>query len=415
MTKLLYVLGIGCYGMAIHLAAIFHGKARAWVQGRQHWRQHLKEAMPSDKRHRIWFHCASLGEFEQGRPVLEQIRKEFPGHFILLSFFSPSGYEAKKNDPLADHVCYLPLDGARSSRQFVEIVSPSLVFFVKYEFWYFYGKFLHERKIPFFCLSAIFRPGQIFFKPWGVFFRKILTRYSHLFVQDQASLELLYKNRIPSVTVSGDTRFDRVMENSRRKADFPLIEQFTSGQLTLVAGSTWPEDEKVLAALMKEVPTLKMIIAPHELGESRLRKLESRFEGKALRYSQLGSSPGQQASVLIIDSIGMLSLLYRYGKYAYLGGGFGSGIHNILEAAVYGKPVFFGPHFNKFREARDLKAMGGGIPVKNAAALLQAFDRLENDPEQYRLLCQKNQKYIEDRKGATEILMNYLRINFVNF
>ena len=224
--KVLYYLFIQLYGLLIRIASLFSNKAKEWVNGRKGWKQKLKDALKNSSSSRIWFHCASLGEFEQGRPVLEQLRKDFPNHFILLSFFSPSGYEAKKNEPIADYVCYMPLDGPQTSKAFVNILNPSLVFFVKYEFWFFYGKELFRRKISFYCLSAIFRPGQIYFKPWGKFFKKILTRYTHLFVQDQASLELLYRNSIPSVTVSGDTRFDRVLEISSRNTSFPLIENF---------------------------------------------------------------------------------------------------------------------------------------------------------------------------------------------
>lgn len=410
--ELIYQISIGLYGLLISVAAVFNGKAAKWVQGRSQWQRKMKEALSGTTKKRIWFHCASLGEFEQGRPVLQQIRNEFPEHFIVLTFFSPSGYEVKKNEKLADYVCYLPLDGPKNSRAFIQLLNPSLVFFVKYEFWYFYGKMLHSRKIPFFCISAIFRPGQVFFKSWGKFFKKILTRYTHLFVQDQASLELLYRNSIPSVTVSGDTRFDRVLENSRRDADFPALKDFCAKGTTIVAGSTWPGDEKVLASILMKNPSLQLVIAPHELGESRLKNIESRFEGKVMRYSRMQAAIPSDVKVLIIDSIGILSLLYRLGKYSYVGGGFGSGIHNILEAAVYGQPVFFGPNFRKFKEARDLKATGAAMSVRNAGEFIAHFNKLESDPAYYNQMMASNRKYIESRKGATEILMNYLRLNY---
>lgn len=411
--SVLYFILVQLYGFVIRIGSLFSSKARLWVNGRTNWQQHLKSALSGNTKPRIWFHCASLGEFEQGRPVLEQLRKDFPNHFIVLSFFSPSGYEVKKNEVLADYVCYMPLDGPKASKAFINILNPSLVFFVKYEFWYFYGKELHRRKISFYCLSAIFRPGQIYFKPWGKFFKKILTRYTHLFVQDQASLELLYRNSIPSVTVSGDTRFDRVLEISSRETSLPLIENFCKNQTSFIAGSTWPEDEKALSVLLQAYPELKIVIAPHEISESRLRGIESKFKGKTQRYSRITGSIDSNTNVLIIDSIGLLSLIYRFGKYTYVGGGFGKGVHNILEAAVYGKPVFFGPNHQKFKEARDLKAMGGGIGIKHGKGFVAAFEMMESNEVNYTTLSAKNRKYIEDRKGATATLMNYLAMNYI--
>ena len=410
--ELLYLLAVEAYGLGIRIASLFLPKAKEWVQGRRNWEQKLATDLQGKPAHRIWFHCPSLGEFEQGRPVLEQIRKQYPQHCIVLSFFSPSGYNAKKNEPLADVVTYMPLDGKLRSRKFLKLLNPQMVFFVKYDFWYFYGKVLHAQKTPFFCVSANFRPGQLFFKPWGKFFRKILTRYTHIFVQDQSSLELLYKQAIPSVTVSGDTRFDRVLENAARPADFPMLKKFSESGTVMVAGSTWSGDERVLANLLRMNPDLRLIIAPHEISERGLQSLEKRFFGKAVRYTKAHEQDISDARVIIIDTIGMLSLIYRFGKYAYVGGGFGKGIHNVLEAAVYGKPVFFGPNFKKFREARDLKAMGCGIAVRRTSDLKAEFSALEGNQEEYTRLAAKSRKYIEDRKGATEILMNFLRMNY---
>lgn len=410
--ELLYLLAVEAYGFGIRIASFFLPKAKEWLEGRQDWEKKLADQLQGKPAYRIWFHCPSLGEFEQGRPVLEQIRQQYPDACIVLTFFSPSGYNAKKNEKLADVVTYMPLDGKIRSKRFLRLLNPQMVFFVKYDFWYYYGKVLHSQKIPFFCVSANFRPGQIFFKSWGRFFRKILTRYTHIFVQDQTSLELLYKSAIPSVTVSGDTRFDRVLENSERPADFPLLEKFAASGTVIVAGSTWSGDEKVLADLLRSNDKLKLILVPHEISEAGLQRLEQRFFGKSVRYTATGENEIVQARVVIIDTIGMLSLLYRFGKYAYVGGGFGRGIHNILEAAVYGKPVFFGPNFKKFREARDMKAMGCGILVKRPADLKSELARLEANGDEYAKLAAKSHKYIEDRKGATEILMNFLRMNY---
>lgn len=410
--EFLYLLAVEAYGLGIRIAALFHPKAKDWVEGRRNWSRKLKEQLQDKPARRIWFHCPSLGEFEQGRPVLEQIRKQYPDHCIVLTFFSPSGYNARKNEKLADVVTYMPLDGKIRSKKFLRMVNPELVFFVKYDFWYFYGKQMYRQKTPFFCVSANFRPGQIFFTAWGRFFRKILTRYTHIFVQDQSSLELLYKNAIPSVTVSGDTRFDRVLENKERAADFPLLQQFCEKGVVMVAGSTWPADDKLLADLLRTNDQLKLVLVPHEISEPGLQRVEQQFFGKTIRYSVASENDMKKARVVIIDTIGMLSLLYRFGKYSYVGGGFGRGIHNILEAAVYGKPVFFGPNFKKFREARDLKAMGCGIVVKKSSDLKAEFSKLEANADEYTKLSLKSQKYIEDRKGATEILMNFLRMNY---
>ena len=412
--ELLYALLVSLYGVLIRLASPFNAKAAEWVKGRKNWAAALQNKLSNEQRPVIWFHCSSLGEFEQGRPVLEQLRREYPQHCLVLTFFSPSGYLQKQNEPLADLVFYLPLDGFRSSKAFLDILQPELAFFVKYEFWYYYGRQLHLRKIPFFCISAIFRPGQIFFRPWGAFFKKILTRYSHIFVQDQASLELLYRNSIPSVTVSGDTRFDRVLENRQRTISLPAVEKFCVGKQVMVAGSTWPADEKVLRQMLKDHDEVFLILAPHETDGRRIAQIERIF-AHTQRYSVVKADAevlAQDTRVLIIDSIGLLSQLYRYGKCCYVGGGFGKGIHNILEAAVYGKPVFFGPNYTKFKEARDLKAFGGGIPVKSGNKLTDKFGELMHEDLMYEELCRKNRKYIEDRKGATEILMNYLRLNY---
>lgn len=410
----IYALSLTLYGLLIRLVSPFNAKAAEWVKGRRNWAPALRNALLNEQRPIIWFHCSSLGEFEQGRPVLEQLRKEYSRHCIVLTFFSPSGYLQKQKEPLADVVFYLPLDGYQSSEIFLDILKPELAFFVKYEFWYYYGRQLHLRKIPFFCISAIFRPGQIFFRPWGAFFKKILTRYSHIFVQDQASLELLYRNSIPSVTVSGDTRFDRVLENRQRTISLPAVEKFCVGKQVMVAGSTWPADEKVLRQLLKANDDVVLILAPHETDSRRIVQIEKAFD-HTQRFSTVKADTdaiAQDTRVLIIDSVGLLSHLYRYGKCCYVGGGFGKGIHNILEAAVYGKPVFFGPNYSKFKEARDLKAFGGGIPVKSGSRLTEKFEELIREDLVYEELCRKNRKYIEDRKGATEILMNYLRLNY---
>lgn len=401
------------YVLGIRVASLFNPKAALWIKGRKGWKKKLQAELEGKSTSRIWFHASSLGEFEQGRPVLERLRHEYPDHCIVLTFFSPSGYQPRKTEALADVVCYMPLDGPVRSREFIESVKPGMVFFVKYDFWYFYGRYLQQRRIPFFCLSAVFRPSQIYFKAWGDFYRRILLRFTHLFVQDQASLELLYRHLITNVTVSGDTRFDRVLQNSRREADFPFLSAFSAQGPCLVAGSTWPADEAVLAEVLEALPQMRLIIAPHETGEGRIRQLLQRFGNKARSWTELEhlTTPDEDLKVVVIDRIGLLSVVYRFGKYTWLGGGFGSGIHNILEAAVYGKPVCFGPRYQKFSEARELRKLGGAASFRKAGELVAYLQEMEASASVYESRCKINAQFIKQRTGASDIVMNYLRLN----
>jgi 3-deoxy-D-manno-octulosonic-acid transferase len=387
-------------------------KAKLWLEGRAE-QVSLWEHLATKKEQRIWFHCASLGEFEQGRPVLEQLRKEYPEHKIVLTFFSPSGYSIRKNTLLADYVFYLPLDHPITSKKFIAAIKPSMAFFVKYEFWYFYGRELFKRKIPFFCISAIFRPSQIFFKPLvGVFFRKMLLKYTQIFVQDQDSLKLLYKQRITNVTVAGDTRYDSVYQNFTKSEAILEVEKFCGIDRIMVCGSTWPEDEKVLLPLIQSTEgKIRFIIAPHEISTAHLEQLKNSISRSSIFYSEWVKNPAEKFDVLIIDNVGMLSRLYKYGHFAYIGGGFGAGIHNILEAAVYGVPVFFGPHYKKFREANELIASKGAFPVENADHLLAMFATLLEETSLYNSIIEKNRKFVFERIGTTELIMKYLRMN----
>lgn len=409
--ELIYLLGIKCYGLAIHLAALFHPKAQQWVKGRRGWRKKLDAALlPGEKR--ILFHCASLGEFEQGRPLLEGLRKKYSDHKIVLTFFSPSGYNIRKTDPLADYVFYLPNDGPLNARDFVAKVNPSLVFFVKYEFWHFYLKALKKQKVPCYLVSAIFRPHQPFFLPvLSPFFKKMLKRYTHIFVQTQSSLELLYKNAISHVTVTGDTRFDRVYHNSQTTRELPEFNLFKGNHRLMVAGSTWPADEKLLASFYPALRDgFRLVIAPHETGEKAVNRVMRYFGSDAIRYSQWNRQP-TTSPVLIIDSVGMLSSIYRYADVSYVGGGFGSGIHNILEAVVFGVPVFFGPRYHKFREAIELIHWKGAFSVNNAGQLSALFTDMMSDPKRLERIHNINVKYIENNKGSTDLIIKYLEIN----
>jgi len=409
---IIYFLLVSFYGLAIRIASIFNPKAKLWVKGRSEQKQKIRSLRNNDEK-RIWFHCASLGEFEQGRPVIEAVRKDYPNYKIVLTFFSPSGYEVKKDDPIADYVFYLPLDSPANAKSFIRSVNPTLVFFVKYEFWYFYGKELQKRKIPYFCISAIFRSKQIFFQPFiGEFFRKILLRFTHIFVQDQESLSLLYKLRVARVTVSGDTRFDRVYQNSLSGIDLPLIKSFVENKKTIVFGSTWAKDESVFVNFINDKKNdFKFIIAQHEISREGILNLRKQIVKSTVTYSDLSPANNFNADVLIIDSIGILSRIYAYANYAYIGGGFGAGIHNILEAAVYGLPIFIGPNFSKFKEAVDLVKSNSAFVINQTSDLQLAITRIEADLEEYKRIAATNKKYVESRKGSTEVVIGYLELN----
>lgn len=409
----LYYLGVKSYGIAIIFISFFNKKASRWVKGRVGIFKHIENTLqPGEKR--IWFHCPSLGEFEQGKPVLDALREEYPDHKIVLTFFSPSGYEIKKNEPMVDYVFYLPLDGPSNSKWFVKTVQPTLAFFVKYDFWHFYIQELYRKKIPVFSVAAIFRPSQIYFKVYGSFFKNILRRFTHLFVQNQQSLELLYKNNLSQVSVSGDTRFDRVYQNSRNSNPLPEIEKFKNNQMLFVAGSTWHADEKIIAELIHQHPEMKFIIAPHEINLHHIEILCHSLKYKSMLFSKINSANIADFDVLIIDNIGMLSRLYAYADLTYVGGGFGAGIHNTLEAIAFGAPVIFGPNYEKFQEARDLIEQQTAFVINSSEELIRVVNYLQMEAERRKEIIQKNIRYIENKKGATGVVINYLRINFPN-
>ena len=376
--RLVYSIGILFYSVGIRIAALFgHRNARLMVAGWKRWSQEV--AKLSHQRPTAWFHAASLGEFEQARPVLEEYRRRHPDHQILVTFFSPSGYEVRKNYALADAICYLPMDTPRNVRRFVSAAHPDKVFFVKYEFWYNYLNAIKNWGAKTYIFSSIFRPGQYFFRWYGGWFRRQLGRcFDHLFVQNEESLQLLRSHGIDHCSLAGDTRYDRVNQIVQAAEKDAVVEKFLDGYVgkVLVAGSTWPPDEQLLARLResKEWFPERIIIAPHEIHEEHLRSIEALFPD-SIRYSSFSSSSRFSSSssltsptsstgrVLIIDNIGLLSKLYRYATVAYIGGGFGVGIHNILEAVAYGKPVVFGPNYHKFQEAHDLIDLGGCMIV----------------------------------------------------
>jgi 3-deoxy-D-manno-octulosonic-acid transferase len=366
----------------------------------------------------IWMHCSSLGEFEQGRPVVEALRRQSPRARIVLTFFSPSGYTAKKDYEGADYIYYLPLDSQANARRFIDLVKPTLVLWVKYDYWYYFLVELKKRNIPVLLISGIFRADQPFFKWYGRLHRYMLDCFTHLFVQTEASRALLERRRLGErVSVSGDTRFDRVIEIAAEGAPLPLIETFCGGRVVVVAGSTWEEDEEELDHYANTHPEIRFIVAPHEITEDRLVEAERLFR-HCVRYSVwVGGDGGVRTTrmgwpapnVLLIDNIGMLSRLYRYATITYVGGGFGDdGVHNVLEAAVYGKPVVFGPVIEKYIEAVELTESGGGIVIDSALEAEKVFDRLLHDPRECREIGEASYQYVDSKKGATEKIVRYI-------
>jgi 3-deoxy-D-manno-octulosonic-acid transferase len=400
--KFLYQAGIYFYLLAIRLSSLYNAKARQFIKGRKNWQKFLASKIETNARY-IWFHCASLGEFEQGRPLIEEIKNQFPEYRIVLTFFSPSGYEIRKSYELADVVMYLPPDTKKNARTFLKMIQPEKAFFIKYEYWYFYISELKKRNTPLYIVSAIFRHDQQFFKKnlWGKWYLRMLHKVTHIFVQDENSEKLLQSAGIENYSIAGDTRFDRVATIAQNAGKFPVIPVFKNGHLLLVAGSTWKPDEELLAGFINNRNDLKTIIAPHEVTPANLSRLDQLFSN-SIRFSQMNEKDAPNYRVLIIDSIGMLSSLYQYGNLAYIGGGFGVGIHNILEAATFGLPLVFGPNFEKFREAVDLKILGGAYPIKNADELDKIMSILISDAETRKVAAESCKKYIAKNTGSTQ-------------
>ena len=390
------------YFWILRLAALFgHRKAKKLVAGQaeaitelQEWRATIC-GMPV-----LWIHVASVGEFEQARPLIERLHRELPFRKVLLTFFSPSGYELRKNYQLVDKVLYLPFATRRNAKKWLEVLAPEMAVFVKYEFWPAYLKALKKNDIPTYLISAIFRPKQLFFKPWGKAYLKLLYTFKHIFVQDSASADLLQQHGIADVTVAGDTRFDRVVEVRKMAKDLPIVDGFVAGaERVIVAGSTWPEEEQMFARYVAEHEDVRLVLVPHEIHSDHLHQIFQYFEGRYVRYTEATAASVDKCRVLLVDTIGLLSSIYRYGHVAYIGGGFGAGIHNTLEAAVYGMPVVFGPKWQKFREAHGLLNAGAAKSVKNycefAAALDSAF-------ENQQAMGQAATNYVNSELGATE-------------
>ena len=405
---LLYDFALFCYALLLRLSAPFVPKAAAWVAGRRGLLLHIGAALAAEEAPRVWFHCASLGEFEQGRPLMEAHRQAHPGTKIVLTFFSPSGYAVRKDWPGADYIFYLPLDTCVHARAFLDAVQPQLAVFVKYEFWYHFLTETRRRGVPAVVISAIFRPEQVFFKPWGGFFRGILGQLSHIFAQNQASADLLRQHGLTRVSAAGDTRFDTVTATALAPPrPLPLVEAFVAdGAPVLVVGSAWPEDLPALGPLLRRYAgQIRVLLAPHEITESHLIQIEALLPGQVLRYSRAAAGTVAGARLLLFDNVGLLSQLYRFGQFAYVGGAFGRGLHNTLEAAAFGLPLFFGPTYGKFQEAVDLVALSCAVPVHTAAELNAAFARLLAD-EPHRLKMQDQAlNYVHQQAGATARIM----------
>lgn len=396
------------------MASPFHRKARAWIEGRKSIFQHLETLRGQGPI--IWVHCASLGEFEQGRPVMEQLRMAYPRHKILLTFFSPSGFEHQQHYPGADWVFYLPMDGPRNAKRFLDLVDPALAIFVKYEFWYYYLKKLHYRQIPLLLISASFRPEMSFFQWYGAFARKMLSRFDRIFVQDQSSKNLLQKiGIVETVEVAGDTRFDRVFAIAAQAKPLPEIEAFIAGKPTIIVGSSWPADERLWQEtwpLIQELG-LKLVIVPHEVDRAHILQVQKLFP-EAILHSTMEKPPTEHIrSVLIVDRIGLLAPLYRYGWVNYVGGGMtSSGVHNVLEAAVYCRPLISGPHIEKYREAVELAEQGGlhTLPSTSTAprlaALLKAWSSNE---EQLFSMGTIAGSYVQQRTGSVNRILGYIQ------
>ncbi|MDY0098588.1 MAG: glycosyltransferase N-terminal domain-containing protein [Bacteroidales bacterium] len=411
--KLFYDLGILLYGAVLRVISPFNSKARLWITGRKNWERSLQLQIERGQQY-IWVHCASLGEFEQGRPVIEAIKKEMPTCKVILTFFSPSGYEVRKNYSLADVICYLPADTPRNSERFISVVRPAGVIFVKYEFWHNYISALHKKGIPLYLISGIFRSSQPFFRWYGMFFRKMLCRFTHIFLQDQVSAELLRGIGVKKLTVAGDTRFDRVVRLTESAREIHEFEVFRGEEKLFIAGSSWHQDEEIMAQYINSHPgRMKWVFAPHEPDRQNIERLEKLFTCRTVKFSEFQGGESD-ARVLIIDNVGMLSSAYRYAYIAAVGGGFGKGIHNVLEPACWGIPVMFGPNHEKFREAVELLKVNGARTFKNLEEFTAILETWLSDGTIYLKSAKAAALYVSENKGATAVIMREITSQVIN-
>lgn len=415
MKQFVYTLSIRIYYYTLRIAALLgHIKAKSWINGRKESWNLIQEKIEPINDKVIWFHCSSLGEFEQGRPVIEAIKKKYPKHKIALSFFSPSGFEVRKDTDLADLVFYLPLDTPHNATKIIQELNPQLLILVKYEYWFNLIQALHQEKIPIYVISAIFRKEQIFFKPWGAWMKNKLQLISHFFVQDQNSIDLLEQINITAVSLSGDTRYDRVRTVAKEKKELPLIAAFQDSKELLVAGSSWPSDHTMLISYANSLlkKEQKIIIAPHNLTEEDFTLIESKLKVPVIRYSQLidSAKKPENYQVLILDTMGMLTYVYRYADLVYVGGGFNKGIHNVLEPSVFSVPVIIGPNYQKFLEARELLAKNGLQVVQDQEEFTAQIFRFFTNQENRKIVGGNAGKFIKNHPEATEIILKSISI-----
>ena len=407
---LFYNISIWLYTTAVKITALVNPKATLWVKGRKNIFHNIEKAL-SGNEDIAWFHVSSLGEFEQGRPVMEGFRRKYPNYKIFLTFFSPSGYEIRKNYEGADYIFYLPVDTKQNATQFLNLVKPNIAFFVKYEFWFHYLNQLNNRKIPTYIFSAIFRENQLFFKSYGTWYKKMLSFFTKIYVQNEESKQLLKTLHITNVEVGGDTRFDRVYALAKNAKPIELIEHFAKNKNVIIAGSTWEKDEELLAEYAQQTEfEVKWIIAPHEIHKSHIDKIISIFKQPVLKFSEANYNNINTTNILLIDSMGILSSVYRYGTLAYIGGGFGNGIHNTLEAATYGLPVVFGPNYKRFKEACDLLELSSGFSISNFAELKSIFHTLLINENLTKKSGQSASNYVNQMRGGTDILLSQIML-----
>lgn len=405
--RFFYSTVIHIYNAAIHIAALFNSKAKQWVEGRRNVFSFLQEKC-ENRQHTIWFHCASLGEFEQGKPLMQKYREAHPEDTILVTFFSPSGYEIKKNDPVADVICYLPIDTPRNAKRFIQIAKPEKAVFVKYEYWFNYMKCLKNKNIPFYYISAIFRPSQYFFKPIGRWFAQQLKDCTCFFVQNEQSKSLLNKIGISQAEIAGDTRFDRVYDIAKQNHSLDFVEKFASNASKLiVAGSTWQPDEQLLKQLMERLSKqYKLVLAPHVTDAKHIDQIKELFKSyPTVCYSEMNDENLSKAQVLIIDTIGILSKIYKYSYVSYVGGAFETGLHNTLEAAVFGVPLFFGPNYSKFNEAVQLVKLKGAFSIHSFEEMNKKMNQFEQDSSYYDEVCAICERFVQENLGSCEKIM----------
>jgi len=405
--RLIYNLGIRVFLLIVKIGAISNPKAKKWLAGRKGLLRKIKNEQDQSEKV-IWVHCASLGEFEQGRPLIEEIKILYPEKKIVLTFFSPSGYEVQKNYSKADFIYYLPADTRKNARRFIKYINPEVVFFIKYEYWYNFLSVLQKKKVPVYFVSSIFRKDQLFFKSYGKWYRKMLKKVTHFFLQNQESAELLQSLNISNFSVVGDTRFDRVAHILENVKPLPQIERFLGSQKAIIAGSSWKAEEALLMQYYRINPGFKLIIVPHEVTEENIQRILTQFDENAICYSKITSSKLVDKNILIIDSYGMLTSLYQYGYLAIVGGGFGAGIHNILEAATFGMPIIIGPNYERFNEAIDMVDLHCAFPVCNIEEFNTIMNHLLSGPALVKTISRIASDYVKSNVGATPKILDFV-------